>query len=330
MKRRNIWKGPPSYGGYRSNKRVLRTFAVMAQGLAVIVNNPTFTKRLIDLSSLMRYRGGDRSHADVQFFVGIVFEDLLSVREEAGNGDHTELEAAINQLEDDVSKLSDLLRNDVPITPWEESIDRRVARLFQNMEGIRIIYRRTVEDLRREKKKLETIGVKLLMAETTGTERARMELRERRMAAYCTLREQAVTVLEDILEELQVLTGLARSVPALAGWANRRLHVKRLADFYVRPIQSQRQRERLKGQLAYIIRSAEELSESVQAWNAVLYGSENTAPELEAGAQAVVVDGMETVNGHEGMRKDFAIPTKSDLESDLIETKYGKGEHYEC
>ena len=54
------------------------------------------------------------------------------------------------------------------------------------------------------------------------------------------------------------------------------------------------------------------------------------APELEAGAQAVVVDGMETVNGHEGMRKDFAIPTKSDLESDLIETKYGKGEHYEC
>ena len=130
------------------------------------------------------------------------------MREEAGNGDHTELEAAINQLEDDVSKLSDLLRNDVPITPWEESIDRRVARLFQNMEGIRIIYRRTVEDLRREKKKLETIGVKLLMAETTGTERARMELRERRMAAYCTLREQAVTVLEDILEELQVLTGV--------------------------------------------------------------------------------------------------------------------------
>ena len=330
MNRRNIWKRPPPYGGYHSNKRVLQIFAVMAQGLAVIVNNPMFAKRLIDLSSLMRYRSGDRSHADVQFFVGIVFEDLLSVREEAGNGDHTELEAALNQLEDDVSKLSDLIRNDVPITPWEESVDRRVARLFQNTEGIRTIYRRTVEDLRREKKKLETIGVKLLTADTTGSERARMELREHRIAAYCSLREQAVTVLEDILDELQVLMELARNAPALAGWANRRLHVKRLADFYVRPIQSQRQRERLKGQLAYIIRSAEESSESVQAWNAVLYGGENTAPELEAGAQAAVADGMETVNGHEGMRKDFAIQTKSDLESDLAENKYGKGEHYEC
>ena len=326
MNRRNIWKRPPPYGGYHSNKRVLQIFAVMAQGLAVIVNNPMFAKRLIDLSSLMRYRSGDRSHADVQFFVGIVFEDLLSVREEAGNGDHTELEAALNQLEDDVSKLSDLIRNDVPITPWEESVDRRVARLFQNTEGIRTIYRRTVEDLRREKKKLETIGVKLLTADTTGSERARMELREHRIAAYCSLREQAVTVLEDILDELQVLMELARNAPALAGWANRRLHVKRLADFYVRPIQSQRQRERLKGQLAYIIRSAEESSGSVKAWSAALYGSENTVPELEAETRAAVADSTETVNGHEGMRKDFAVQTKSGFQSDLAENKYGKGE----
>ena len=330
MNRRNIWKRPPSYCGYHSNKRVLQTFAVMAQGLAVIVNNPTFAKRLIDLSSLLRYRSSDRGHADVQFFVGIVFEDLLSVREEAGNGDHTELEAALNQLQDDVSKLSDLIRNDVPITPWEESVDRSVARLFQNTEAIRIIYRRTVEDLRREKKKLETIGVKLLTADTTGSERARMELRERRIAAYCSLREQAVTVLEDILDELQVLMELARNAPALAGWANRRLHVKRLADFYVRPIQSQRQRERLEGQLAYIIRSAEKSSESVKAWNAALYGSENTVPESEAETQAAVVDSTETVNGHEGMRKDFVIQTKSDFESGLAENKYGKGEHNEC
>lgn len=329
MNRRNIWKRPPSYCGYHSNKRVLQTFAVMAQGLAVIVNNPTFAKRLIDLSSLMRYRSCDRGHADVQFFVGIVFEDLLTVREEAGNGDHTELEAALKQLEDDVSKLSDLIRNNAPVAPWEEGVDRRVARLFQNTEGIRTIYRRTVEDLRREKKKLETIGVKLLTADTTGSEPARMGLRERRIAAYCSLREQAVTVLEDILDELQVLMELARSVPALAGWVNRRLHVKRLADFYVRPIQSQRQRERLKGQLAYIIRSAENSSESVKAWNVALYGSENTVLELEE-TQAAVADSTETVNGHEGMRKDFAIQTKSDFQSDLAENKYGKGEHYEC
>ena len=91
---RHIWKRPPPYGGYRSNKRVLETFAVMAQGLAVLVNKPEFAKRLSDLSSLLRYRSNDSGHADVQFFVGIVFEDFLTVREEAGNGDHTELEAA--------------------------------------------------------------------------------------------------------------------------------------------------------------------------------------------------------------------------------------------
>ena len=272
--KKQIWKRPPSYYGYRSNKRILAVFAVMAQGLAATSDDREISERLKDLQHRLEYRIGDNGHADVQSFVSIVFDDFLDVREAMDDCDKAELESAMRLLEADIKKLTDLIREDVAVTPWDDETDRRVVKLIENTASIRTIFKRTVDDLRRMRKKCEKVSAELLTAERTGAERERLELKERRLYAYCDLREKAVKSLEDIKDELEELATLAHNTPALAGRANRHIKIKRLADFYVHPLKAQAQREKLKGELLFIIQSVDKTVEVTDEWGAVMYGKE--------------------------------------------------------
>ena len=267
-----IWKRPPSYRSWRSNKRVLTVFAVMAQGLAATSDDRAISERLKDLQHRLEYRIGDKGHADVQFFVNTVFDDFLDVREAMDERDKAELESEMHLLEADIKKLTDLIREEVAVTPWDDETDRRVVKLIENTASIRIIFKRTVDDLRRMRKKCEKVSAELLTAERVGAERERLELKERRLSTYCDSREKAVKSLEDILDELEELATLAHNTPALAGRANRHIKIKRLADFYVHPLKAQAQREKLKGELLFIIQSVDKTVEGTDDWGAVMYG----------------------------------------------------------
>ena len=276
MKKR-IWQSPPRYYGYRSNKRILAVFAVMAQGLAATSDDRAISERLKDLQHRLEYRIGDKGHADVQFFVNTVFDDFLDVREAMDERDEAELKSAMRLLEADIKKLTDLIREEVAATPWDDENDRRVAKLLENTANIRTIFKRTVDDLRRMRKKRDKVSAELLIVERVGAERERLELKERRLSTYCDSREKAVKSLEDILDELEELAVLAHNVPALAGRVNRRINIKKLADFYVHPLKAQAQREKLKGELLFIIRSVDETVKMTDEWGAVIYGDKQGA-----------------------------------------------------
>ena len=312
--KKQIWKRPPSYYGYRSNKRILAVFAVMAQGLAATSDDRAISERLKDLQHRLEYRIGDNGHADVQFFVNTVFDAFLDVREAMDDCDKAELEAAMHLLEADIKKLTDLIREEVAVTPWDDETDRRVVKLIENTASIRTIYKRTVDDLRRMRKKRDKVSAELLTAERVGAERERLELKERRLSTYCDSREKAVKTLEDILDELDELATLAHNAPALAGRANRRIKIKRLADFYVHPLKAQAQREKLKGELRFIIRSVDKTVEVTDDWGAVMYGEmQGTAASPRSAVQKGKGQTLGTEGAHAETNSRWTTTVQTDL-----------------
>lgn len=319
--KKQIWKRPPSYHGYHSNKRVLAVFAVMAQGLAATSDDRAIAERLTDLKHRLEYRIGDKGHADVQFFVNTVFDDFLDVREAMDGRERSELEAALHLFETDVKKLTDLIREEVSVTPWDDETDHRVAKLIENTASIRTIFKRIVDDLRRMRKKRDKASSELLTAVQYGTDRERLALRERRLNTYCASREKAVKSLEDILDELDEIATLARNTPTLAGRANRRIKIKRLADFYVHPLKAQAQREKLKGELLFIIKSVDATDGATNDWGAVLYGEDGRT--AEASQPAVRERGSESSRA-EGTYAEKSSRRTTTAQTDLIESGANK------
>lgn len=269
MNKREIWKRPPKYHGSNDNNKALQRFATMASGLAAISDNPRIKSRLMDLQQRLQYRVRNGSNADVGYYIPAIFEDFLLLREAISSEHKTEIEIYLQQLEKDTQKLSDLVRNNVLVTPWDDSVDSRVAKLMQKNNEIRNVYRRNADYLRRMRQQLSRIETELLTM--PAGEEERLELQARRLTTYCESREKAVRTLADITAELDELISLSKSSPKLASQVNRMIKIRCLADFVVHPIKAQRQREKLKQELYYIVRSVDKSAELTATWNDVLY-----------------------------------------------------------
>lgn len=126
--------------------------------------------------------------------------------------------------------------------------------------------------------------LKELMVECDERTKHRLENKERRSYTYCEMRGTALDVLEDVLDELSELEDTAKASPSLAGRINRLINVKRLGDFYANPIKAQKQREKLKGELLYIIQSVAKSKRYGDDWVSVMYA--DTAKPQSAVATA--------------------------------------------
>jgi oligoribonuclease (3'-5' exoribonuclease) len=118
-----------------------------------------------------------------------------------------------------------------------------------------------------------------MTTEQSSIEYESLKLKNKRLNTFCVSREKAIKSLEDILAELDEIKTLAHNSPALASRVNRRIKIKLIADFYVHPLKAEKQREKLKGELLYIIKSVSETDEMTKTWEPILYDSNQAEKE---------------------------------------------------
>ena len=269
------WKRPPTYGGIRngaSNRKVTRAFAVMAQGLAVTTTDIPVRERLKTVQRVLEYRTADKGKADIRFFINPVFDDFIALRDAMNDGEGEEIEECLTLLESDVKKLSDLIREGVAVTPWSDETNRHVLKFMQKVAVVREMFKHSEDVLRRALKRKEKAEIDLSGAKT-ASDRSRLERKVRRYTTYCASSDLAILTLEDILDELDELTDIAKKSPAMARRINSVVNLKKASDIYAHPLKAQQEREKIKEELYYIVRSLEKQNAQTEAWGAVLYGA---------------------------------------------------------
>lgn len=275
--KKSPWLRPPAYHGGRSNKSVLSTFSTMVSGLAVTVHSKSASERLKTLKHRIEFQRDGANGADIGSFISIVFDDLIAVRDLDIDGSKSEFDTAVKLLEEDIDKMLSCIKEGVAAAPWSDDTDRRVVKFAVKVVALKSIHKRAYADYIRMRNIHENVKKELEIERDERTRR-RLEAKERRTYAYCDMRNTALDVLEDILDEISELEETAKSSPSLAGRINRLINVKRLGDFYASPIKAQKQREKLKNELLYIIRSIDKGDEYGKKWAAVMY-SETVVPE---------------------------------------------------
>ncbi len=268
--RKDLWVSPPLYGGKRNNKKILREYSAMVALLAISADKKPAKQRLTILKQKIDFRRAKSNGADISGFVDTVYYDIIAVRDLGMYGSNAEYNAAIHLLESDIDKMLACIKDKLVSTPFADNVDRRVIKFTIKVENLKAMYKRTYQDYTRVK--LAHDGVmKDLGAHTDSHMKQQLESRERRMHTYCELRESALDTLAEIIGELEMLVDTAKVSPSLAGRINRLINVKRLGDFYANPIRAQKQREKLKSELLYIIQSVTKSKQYGDDWAAVMY-----------------------------------------------------------
>ena len=276
MKQR-IWSNPPRYKGPRRlrNRRVINAFKTMASGLAAIAPDACSAERLSNVRLVLDYLVTDDGKAEIRYSINPVFDDFVAVRDAMNDGDREEIAESLDLLESDVKKLSNLIRERVAETPWSYEIDGHILKYMQKVSVVRELYKRSEDDRRRKHKQKAKAESDLVVAKT-ASERERLERKIRKFTTYCIAKDRATSTFEDILDELDELTEFAKCSPALAKRINSVVNLKAVADFYAHPQKAQREREKIKNELYYIIKSLEKQDVVTETWSAVLYGTEKT------------------------------------------------------
>ncbi len=306
---KNSWVNPPNYYGGRSNKRVLKTFSAMLRGLSVVMKDKHCSDRLQTILHRIEFQLDSANGPDIGFFVNAVFEDIVNIRDVEVDGTKSELASAMRLLEEDVERMLACIKEGVIITPWSDEIDKRIVKFTAKIAALKTIYKRTVSDYERVKN-VHTAVMRELSGPTDERARRRLEAKAHRSYTYLSMRATAAEVLDEILEELTQLEETAKSSPSLAGKINRIINVKKIGDFYGKPIRSQRHREKVKNELYYIIKNVENGKTFSARWSTVLYqratapdekktesGILATKPSATVGADAVKMNENKNLGG---------------------------------
>lgn len=302
MNKKQTWGRQPTYRNGKHNKRALKAFSDMASGMAIIVNDRKAAERLVAIKQKIDYQLDSANGADISLYVNSVFNDFISLRDVAGDGTKDELNDAVSVLEADITVMLGLIRAKVEVTPWDEQQDKRVVRFEQKVSSVKSIYKRTSDDYKKVHTQYEQAGM-ALYAPNEPMIKQRLESKVKRLGAYCESRQTALSVLGRILDELTELESYAKNSPALAGRIGRLINITALADFYSRPVKSQAQREKLEGELLFIMQNVGLAFKQGNNMDEVMYGKQKSADTTVQTGDTITVQTDWSENGISGTNK---------------------------
>lgn len=304
MNKKQIWKRQPNYRNGKHNKRALKAFSVMASGMAIIVNDRKAAERLVAVRQKIDYQLDSANGADISLYVSSVFNDFIALRDAAGDGTKEELNDALSALEADISVMLGLIRAKVEVTPWDEQQDKRVVGFEQKVSSIKSIYKRTADDYKKIHTQYEQVEM-ALYAPNEPMVKQRLESKGKRLGVYCGSRQTAMSVLGRIIDELTELESYAKNSPALAKRISRLINITVLADFYSRPVKSQAQREKLEGELLFIMQNIGIAFKQGNNMDEVMYGKQKSADTTVQTGETTTVQTDLSENGISGTNKNY-------------------------
>ena len=253
MKKKSVWGSPPSYGGPGDNKRAICRLSKMCFGLSAMTsaNRSTVARRLESIGTSLRIKISIAGHKAFIFANVIdIYEDLTSLRSALCDADNAgEVEHYLNSLEANVKVLGTFLEHEIDESPMEANMNRFVRKFVSKKSAVETIERATESSLADAERKLH----RLQLSETrTERERSRKEQKIANLKGFIKVRQSAADTLDSIVDRLNELEDTARLSPGLARRLNRLIHLKLLADFYDKPLRSQKEREALYMHLYYL------------------------------------------------------------------------------
>lgn len=255
MKRSN-YDAPTKYGGPRDNKRAIGELSDKCFGLSAMVsaNRPAVERRLERIGTSLKIKASVAGHKAFIFANVInIDEDLAGLRSALCEGNNKgEVDHYLKSLEADIDVLGTFLEHEIGNSPMEANMSRAVRKFIIKKSAVEAIARATESSLSNAENELR----RLTREAVNNEHEARCH--EQRIVSLKSLikgRQSAAQALDSIVIRLNQLIDTARLSPGLARRLNRLIRLKPLADFYDKPIHSQKERETLYLHLYYLIQN---------------------------------------------------------------------------
>lgn len=271
MKKQSVWKYPLSYSGPRDNKQAISQLSKMCFGLSALAHGDlTVVAKKIETIGVLLQIKISMAGRKAFIFANItdIYEDLTSLRSVLCDADNEgEIEYYLNSLEKDVSLLGNFLEYEIDDSPMNANMNRSVRRFIAKKAAVETIARATKNSLIEAEKKLDRLR---RLKTSNDYEKGRKVQKIANLSAFIKARQNAVDTLDSIVDRLSELEDTARLSPGLARRLNQLVHIKPLADFYDKPLRSQRERESLYMHLYYLVQNQIGCKENTDKLNAFL------------------------------------------------------------
>lgn len=271
MQRDSIWNSPPPYKGPSSNKKVIKDLANMSNGLAAMATakQPSVARRLISLGdTLMIYAASAGRKAFILANVIAIYDALINLRSSLSDGGNAyETDGYLSDLESHVKVLGVFLERGVSNSPLDARLNRSVIKFIEKKAAVESIARATEHSLANAERKLCQLRK---ACGNTPREKRSIAQAIMRVSSFINARRAAVDTLSSIVDSLKELEDTARLSAGLSKRINRIIRLKPLADFYDRPVHSQRECDKLYQHLYYLIQNQIKTCGHTAEWNGVI------------------------------------------------------------